>query len=96
MLIEFNVGHTHLSNIEPLSQNGWRKESTKYLFISFLTTNNSYALKTLEFDLIGRSKGLVNDWGQCLFTKIIWREILIEFLAKIIQIEKNILERIEQ
>ena len=30
-------------------------------------------------------KGHRHDWGQCLFTKIIWNEILIEFLQKVIQ-----------
>ena len=30
-------------------------------------------------------KGHRHDWGQCLFTKIIWDEILIEFLQKVIQ-----------
>ena len=30
-------------------------------------------------------KGHRHDWGQCLFTKIIWHEILIEFLQKVIQ-----------
>ena len=30
-------------------------------------------------------KGLGRNWGQCLFTKIIWPEILIEFLQKVIQ-----------
>ena len=30
-------------------------------------------------------KGLVHDLGLCLFTKIIWNEILIEFLQKVIQ-----------
>ena len=33
------------------------------------------------FDL----KGQRHDWDQCLFTKIIWHEILIEFLQKVIQ-----------
>ena len=30
-------------------------------------------------------KGHRHDWNQCLFTKIIWHEILIEFLQKVIQ-----------
>ena len=30
-------------------------------------------------------KGHRHDWGQCLFTKIIWHEILIENLQKVIQ-----------
>ena len=30
-------------------------------------------------------KGQRHDWGQCLFTKTIWHEILIEFLQKVIQ-----------
>ena len=30
-------------------------------------------------------KGHRHDWDQCLFTKIIWHEILIEFLQKAIQ-----------
>ena len=40
--------------------------------------------------------GLVHDRGECLFTKIIWHEILIEFLQKVIQNLQTILERIEQ
>ena len=28
-------------------------------------------------------KGHRHDWGKCLFTKIIWNEILIEFLQKV-------------
>ena len=30
-------------------------------------------------------KRLGHDWSQCLFTKIIWHEILLEFLQKVIQ-----------
>ena len=30
-------------------------------------------------------KGHRHDWSQCLFTKIILREILLEFLQKVIQ-----------
>ena len=30
-------------------------------------------------------KGLGHNWNQCLFTKIIWHEILLEFLQKVIQ-----------
>ena len=30
-------------------------------------------------------KGHRHDWGQCLFTKIIWHENLLEFLQKVIQ-----------
>ena len=30
-------------------------------------------------------KGHRHDWGQCLFTKIIWHEILIDFSQKVIQ-----------
>ena len=41
-------------------------------------------------------KGLVHDWGQCLFKIIIWHEILIEFLQKVIKNVQTILERIEQ
>ena len=29
--------------------------------------------------------GLGHDWDQCLFTKIIWNEIIIEFLQRVIQ-----------
>ena len=42
----------------------------------------------VEFDSNGLSeplKGHRHDWGQCLFTKIIWHEILLEFLQKVIQ-----------
>ena len=41
-------------------------------------------------------KRLGRDWGQCLFTKIIWHEILIEFLQKAIKNIQTILNRIEQ
>ena len=30
-------------------------------------------------------KGHRHDWGQCLFTKIIWHEILIDFSQEVIQ-----------
>ena len=30
-------------------------------------------------------KGHRHDWGKCLFTKIMWHKILIEFLQKVIQ-----------
>ena len=34
-------------------------------------------------------KGLGHDWGQSLFIKIIWHNILIEFLQKVIQKFRN-------
>ena len=37
-----------------------------------------------EISLIVTLKGHRHDWGQCLFTKIIWHEILIEFSQKVI------------
>ena len=35
--------------------------------------------------IIDHLKGHRHDWGQCLFTKIIWHKILIEFSQKVIQ-----------
>ena len=39
----------------------------------------------ITFRFINPLKGHRHDWGQCLFTKIIWREILIDFSQKVIQ-----------
>ena len=44
--------------------------------MSVIITYNIEILSTVML------KGLVHDWGQCLFKKIIWHEILIEFLQK--------------
>ena len=42
-------------------------------------------------------KGLGHNWGQCLFPKNIWHDIIqTEFSQKVIQNVQTILERIEQ
>ena len=46
---------------------------------------NNVAPEKLYWASIMLLKGHRHDWGQCLFTKIIWHEILIEFLQKVIQ-----------
>ena len=54
---------------------------TKYKISSWVFIPN---LKSLSVR-VKKLKGLGHDWSQCLFTKIIWHEILLEFLQKVIQ-----------
>ena len=50
--------------------------------LSFLLVNS---MERNESNLIMSLKGHRHDWGQYLFTKIIWQKILIEFSQKVIQ-----------
>ena len=62
------------------------------IFFSFLTgqvsslypSNNILGVQKVRLPF-WFLKGHRHDWGKCLFTKIIWHEILIEFLQKVIQ-----------
>ena len=67
-------------------------KSYRIIFLEVLTCPSLLILLCVNFFNMQCSwvigiylKGHRHDWGQCLFTKLIWHEILIEFLQKVIQ-----------